>query len=396
MKKIVNLKHTLLAVSLPIFAFAADVRTNAQTDIEISRDIIPGDTKPIPVALSGFTGEAAEVIQFDLYVQGFTFTAPDAAQFLLSGSNNGNLVGRAQDRLNQALLVNKSYTGATLRRQAHTFVDDFLRSINRVGIGQTKIAFKVDNGAKGEIYVADFDGHGAQAVTHDNALVAAPAWVPRRLALCYTSYRSGNPDIFLHDLTTGRRSVLASYAGSNISPAPSPDGSKVAMILSKSGSVDLWVGNLDGGGLKQLTKSKDDESSPCWSPDGQWICFASKSGGRRALYKVPAAGGPVQRLATSGVSNPSEPDWSPDGRWIVFTSQMAGFEICVVPASGGTATVLVSGEDPSWAPNSRTVVFARRSGGGRRLSLLDVPTKQVKDVPRISGSGSSSQPSWAK
>jgi Tol biopolymer transport system component len=73
---------------------------------------------------------------------------------------------------------------------------------------------------------------------------------------------------------------------------------------------------------------------------------------------------------------------------------MGGFEICVVPADGrGDATVLVDGEDPSWSPNSRTLSFTRRSGGGH-LSLLDVPTKQVKDVSRISGSNS--QPSWAR
>ncbi len=382
----------ILFVSSWIAWFCA---AQAQTDITIEKPTFsPGNEKPVPVSLSGFTGEAAGVIQFDLYVQGFSFTVPDAAQYLLSGSNDGNLIGRATDRYNKSILVNKSYSGASLRRQAHAFVDDFLQALGRKGIGGTKIAFKVDTGKKGEIYIADFDGHSAQAITHDNALVAAPAWVPGRLALCYTSYRLGNPDIFLHDLTTGQRSGVARYAGSNISPAPSPDGSKVAMILSRSGSVDLWVANLDGSGLRQLTKSREDESSPCWSPDGQWICFAAKIRERRSLCKVPASGGPVQRLSTSGVANPSEPDWSPDGKWIVFTAQMGGFEICVVPAAGGTATLLVSGEDPSWAPNSRTVIYARRGGGSRRLSLLDVPTKQVKDVSRISGSNS--QPSWAK
>jgi len=146
--------------------------------------------------------------------------------------------------------------------------------------------------------------------------------------------------------------------------------------------------------LKRLTATREDDSSPCWSPDGQWICFATKIKDRRALCKIPASGGPAERILTSEASNPSEPDWSPDGKWIVFTAQMPGFEICVVRASGGQATVLVSGEDPSWASNSRTVVFARRRGGSRSLSLLDVPTKQVKDVPRISGSNS--QPSWAR
>ena len=386
-----NILSFLLAAGLLGFALAA----RAQTDIEISKLTLPGQEKPIPVSLSGFSGEAAAVIQFDLGAQGFKFTAPDAAQYLLSGSNDGNLTGRAQDRLNKNMLVNKAYTGATLRRQAHAFVDDFLAALGRKGIGQTKIAYKKSRGSSGEIHIADFDGFNEQAVTHDGAHVAAPVWVPNRLALYYTSYRNGNPNIFAHDLTTGQRSVLAAYAGLNTSAAPSPDGSKVAMILSKSGSPDVYVCNADGSGLKQLTNTKEDESSPCWSPDGQWICYAGKKDERRALWKVSPSGGAPVRIPTSGVSSPSEPDWSPDGKWIVFTTtRRGGFDICVVPATGGQATVLVGGEDPSWAPNSRTVVFANGLSGSRRLSLLDVPTKQVKDVSRISGSNS--QPSWAK
>jgi len=388
MKSSNSFTQILIAACLSVSAF----NLRAQQDIvEVEKFTRPGSEKPIPVFITGFTGEAAQVIQFDLFVQGFTNTPPEAAQYLISGSNNGNLTGRVTDKYNKSVLVNKGYTGAALRRQAHAFVDDFLKAINRKGIGQTKIAFKTETGGNKEIYVADFDGYNAQAVTRDAVNVAAPAWAGNKFALYYVSYKFGNPYIFFQDLGSSERRTFAGFPGSNISPAASPDGRKVAMILSKDGATDLYVSNADGSDLRRLTKSREDESSPCWSPDGQWICFAAKINERRSLCKVSVSGGQVQRIPTSGVSNPTEPDWSPDSRWIVFTRQAGGFEVCVVPSQGGDATVLVTGEDPSWAPNSRTVVYTRRSS--RSLSLLDVPTKQTKDISRISGS---SQPSWAR
>jgi TolB protein len=390
MKSITFLKQTL------VLGILLAMGASARAQIDINADVIPGNTRPIWVNLSGFTGEAAQVLQFDLYVQGFNFTNAQGAQYLLSGSSNGNLQGRATDNINKQNLVSKSYSGATLRRQAHAFADDFLKALGRKGIAQTKMVFKGESAPNSEIYVADFDGYNAQAVTKDDTLVAAPCWVPGRLALYYTSYKLGNPDIFHHDLSSGNRKTFARFGGSNISPAASPDGSKVAMILSKDGWTDLYVCNADGSGLKRLTKSPQDESSPCWSPDGQWICYASKDRERRSLSKVSPSGGQPQRIPIALAPNPTEPDWSPDGQWIAFTSQTGGFQICVVKAGGGEATVLAAGEDPSWAPNSRTLVCARRQGGRYVLSLLDVPTKQVKDVSRISGSNSQSQPSWAR
>ena len=383
-------KHLFIIVSL---ALANLLPAPAETIVVSGTSGL--NEKPIPVNVSGFSGEALEVIQFDLTVQGFTNVSTDAAQYLLSGSANGNLTGRAQDRINKSYLVNKNYSGASVRRQAHQFVDDFLAALGRKGIGGTKIAFKRSAGANSEVFVADFDGAGATGVTPDNSIVISPTWVPGKFALCYTSYRTGAPYIYQHDLASGKRTPIAAYPGSNFSPAVSSDGKRVAMILSKSGAVDLYVADLDGGTLNRLTKSKEDESSPCWSPDGQWICFAGKIDERRSLYKIPASGGKPTRIST-GVSNPTEPEWSPDGKWIVFTQQRrGGFDVCVVPAAGGSATVLVEGEDPSWAPNSRTVVYARRDGrGGKQLSMLDVPTKQTKTISRISGNNS--QPSWAK
>lgn len=391
------MKHLSATFALSGLLAALSLWSVRAQEIEIKKEgiWIPGATRAVPLALSGFSGEVAAVLRFDLEIAGFRLVAPAEAQFELNGSNSGNVQGALQDRISKTTIFSKAYGGASPRRQAHALADDVVLAVTgRRGVAQTRIAFKCDTGRSSEIYVSDYDGFGAQAVTHDNSIVAAPCWAPGHAALYYTSYKFGNPDIFRHDLQTGQRRAIARFSGLNTSAAVSPDGRRVAMILSKDGSPDVYVSDADGGNLKRLTATREDDSSPCWSPDGQWICFATKVQDRRMLCKVSAGGGPAQRLTTSGVSNPSEPDWSPDGKWIVFTAQMGGFEICVVPAGGGPATVLVSGEDPCWAPNSRTVVFARRQGGGRLLSLLDVPTKQVKDVARISGS--SSQPSWAR
>jgi TolB protein len=390
--KIKNLLRLSILTSL--LTAAATSLYAAEEEIPVTAVVQPGAMPPTWVSLSGFTGEAESILRFDLYVQGFNFTNADNALYIISGSNTGNLQGRVTTRANKtAALVSKAYSGGSVVEQVHAFVDEFVKTVGRGEIARTKIAFKRDTGQNSEIYVSAFDGYAPQAVTADNTIVAAPTWVPGRLAIYYTSYKLGNPDIFFHDLSSGQRHVFSRYSGLNSSAAVSSSG-KVSMILSKGGSPDVYACGADGGGLTRLTTTREDESSPCWSPDGEWICYATKVGGRRILQKVRATGGAPQTVSTAGVMSPSEPDWSPDGKWIAFTSQMANFEICVVPAGGGPVTELVAGEDPSWAPNSRTLIFTRREGGRRMLSLLDVPTKQYKDVSRIPGSNS--QPSWAK
>jgi TolB protein len=378
-------------VSAPINLSAADEAIN------VTRSF---GTKIIPISLSGYTGEAAAVLRFDLEVAGFEITTEEKAQYALSGNNDTTKVeGRLQDKLSKANLIAKAYTGDNTRTQSHALADDVVLAILKVpGIARTKVVFKQQPQASGngEIYISDYDGHNGKAVTTDNTIVAAPVWVPKHWHIFYTSYKSGYPWIYTHNLTSGERRPFARFPGLNSSASIGPDGTRVAMILSKGGSPDLWVCNIDGTGLTQLTKTATDESSPCWSPDGTKICFASRSEERRGLFVIPSTGGEMRRLNTGGEPNPSEPDWSPDGKSIVFTSQSrAGFAICVMSSQGGEVQPpLAEGEDPSWAPNSRTVIFTRRVGSKRVLSLLDVPTKRVKDTAQLSGSRS--QPNWAK
>ncbi len=373
----------------------------AEQSLDIDREIdVLGFVKPIPVQVTGFSREAEAILKFDLLFMGFEFTAQDKARYLIQGKNSpGRIEGIVYDPIAKQTKLAKAFTGANLRAQVHALADDIAQTLTgKPGIAQTKIAFvaKPTGVGVGEIHVADFDGYNAQAVTQDRVIVAAPAWAGRG-ALFYTSYKFGKPDIFSQSLASGARKAVARFNGMNSSAAVSPDGRRLAMILSKSGNPQVYVGNLDGSDLRQLTSGKGVNACPCWAPDNQTLCFVSDRGGSPGLYTIPAGGGTPARLPTIGVGRPTEPDWSPDGKYIVFTSQYRrGFNICLVATSGpkrGDAVVLADGQDPAWAPNSRAVVFARSAGNLHVLSLLDVPTKQVKDIARISGS---EQPSWAR
>jgi TolB protein len=349
----------------------------------------------IRVAVSGFSGEVESVLDFDLSVLGMEITTPDKAEYLVGGHGDGRVEGSLTPAGSDRALWMRAYAGGTIRSQAHALANDIVKEIRQTPpIFLGKIVFRQQEGAATEICVSDFDGFNPTAVTRDGALVDGPTWIPGGGGIFYTSWKNGDTQILKHNLTTGARSVFAGYPGANFSPEVSPDGQKVAMILSKGGSPNLYVSDIDGGNPRQLTHTRDEDSSPCWGPDSREICFVCRSG-RAQLQIIGAEGGPARPVRVAGIyGNMTSPDWSPDGKQIAFTSGSGHFTICVAPAEGGDAQRLVEGEDPCWAPNSRTIIFCRRANNKRTLCLLDVPTKHVKDVRQLSGN--CSEPSWAR
>ena len=367
--------------------------------MKIRKWSVEGFPPPIPVHISGFSGEVDTAIKFDLLFMGFKQTSEKEARYLIQGKNEpGRVEGIVYDPISKQTKLAKAFTGGNTRVQAHALSDAIAQALGQIPIAQTKIAFVNQRTGigPGEICVADYDGHNTQQITQDGAIVAAPTWAGKS-QLFYTSYKFGKPDIFSQNLASGARKAVMRFNGLNSSAAVSPDGRRLAMILAKSGNPEVYVSDLDGGNLRQLTSGKGVNATPCWSPDNRTLCFVSDRRGTAALFTISAEGGTPVRLATVGANRPTEPDWSPDGKYIVFTSQFREFQICIVPTEGprrGQAAVVVAGQDPTWAPNSRAVIFSRDVNHQHVLSVLDVPTKQVKDTARISGSAS--QPSWAR
>lgn len=388
-------KHLRISLAI-VFLLASGTTPGAQ------KLVVPGGftndkSLPIPVSIKGFPPEITAILTFDLKVAGCIIRPEDESQFRLNGKLNGSKIeGHLTDAAGKSL-ISKVYQGAKTRTLTHAFANDvILKATGTPGIASTRVAFKNRNRGKGEIFIMDYDGHGLVQATRDGSIVAAPSWGIGNRYLFYTLYALGNPDIFSHNLSNGKRIPIVRLAGSNLTPVPSPNGRKLAMVLSKSGSPNLYVADMNGKNLRRLTHIRDGVSSPTWSPDGQWICYTSREAGPARLFKIRASGGSSQRISTVGAGPATEPDWSPDGKTIAFTTQSrSGFTLCTVPAAGGKVEFLVAGEDPSWAGNSRTMMFVkRRADQTYLLSILDVPTKQVNDVPlRL---GNASQPAWAR
>lgn len=370
-----------MVLTLPLPAGAQDPPT-----ITIRK----GDT--VEVALTGISGQAADILKSDLEMSGVVKLAPaDAATYRVSGqATGGGVSGNVVDNRGSTVL-SSAYRG-DLRSAVHQFADDIVETLTgRPGIASSKIAFVSNKTGRKEIYLCDYDGNNLTQLTRDNAISVAPALNADATKLAYTGYHSGYADIYVIDLRSGARSRVVKFPGTNSGASFSPDGGRIACTVSKDGNPELYVMRSGGGGAKRLTKSRGVEASPSWSPDGDEIVFTSDDRGSPQLYRIPARGGGPKRIST-GYNYCTEPSWSPDGRRIAFNIREGGFKVAVLDLQRGGVSVLTGGgaENPSWGADSRHLVYAE----GSSLVVMDSETGERRTI--VSGLGKISEPSWSR
>src|SRR5690606_25886346 len=174
--------------------------------------------------------------------------------------------------------------------------------------------------------------------------------------LAYVSFEKKKPIIYVQSLVSGQRYVLANFKGNNSAPAWSPDGKRLAIVLTHGANSQIYTINADGTGLKQVTRSRAIDTEPVWSPDGSSIYFTSDRGGSPQIYRMSAAGGSAQRITFEGAYNVS-PRVSPDGKTLAYVQRDGGkFRVTVQDLTSGQVQALSEtsqDESPSFAPNGR-------------------------------------------
>ncbi len=288
-------------------------------------------------------------------------------------------------------------TQADLRLVAHRIADFIYEKLTgERGIFSTRISYVTKNGGRYTLWVADADGENAQLAFGSSEPIISPAWSPAGNQLAYVSFESRKPVVYVQDVSTGKRRLIANFRGSNSAPAWSPDGRTLAVTLSRDGGSQLYtIDAANGGEPRRLMQSSGIDTEPAYSPDGRSIYFVSDRGGAPQIYRVSAGGGSAERVTFSGSYNIS-PAISPDGQSLAYISRIGGaFKLHVMDLKSGDVRALTdtsTDESPSFAPNSKLIVYATQQGG--RDSLMTT-TLDGKIKARLSGQGGDiREPSW--
>ncbi len=291
-----------------------------------------------------------------------------------------------------------------MRDVAHQIADQIYEKILGVrGAFWTRVAYVTASGlGQGTQYalmVADSDGFNPQTIVHSKEPLLSPAWSPDGRKLAYVSFERGNSTIYVQEITTGARQVLASFKGINGAPAFSPDGNRLAMTLSKSGNPEIYVMDLGSKALTQVTHHYGIDTEAVWTPDGRSLLFTSDRAGKPQVYSVSASGGEPVRISFQGESN-ARATVSFDGKKIGMAQGNGNiYRIAVLDRSFGGAgrwQTLSPGnldESPSFAPNGGMLLYATREG--RRGVLYAVSADGRVRLRLVTADADVREPAWS-
>ena len=292
---------------------------------------------------------------------------------------------------------------ADLRSVAHQIADLVYEKVLGVpGAFWTRMAYVTMTGTapnlRYALMVADSDGYNPQTVVSSKEPLLSPAWSPDSRKLAYVSFERGNSAIYVQEILTGSREVLASFKGINGAPAFSPDGNRLALTLSMSGNPEIYVMDLATKKLNQLTKHFAIDTEPAWMPDGQSIVFTSDRAGKPQLYQIDAGGGDPTRVTFQGEYN-GRASISYDGKSIAMAQGNGNvYRIAVLDRSrgGGEVRVLSPGnldESPSFAPNGSMLLYAAREGAKGVLYAVSADARVRQRL--VLADGDVREPAWS-
>ena len=332
------------------------------------------------------------------------------AEFLLVGrveptdNDQVRLTFEMFDVFGRTRVLDGAFVGPVgqLRRMGHALSDRVFEYLTgKRGVFQTKLAYVTvercsEKDQTFRLMVADADGANQQTVFTSELPIMGPAWSPEGQRLAYVSFENNQSRIFVQELATGQRRVVADFGGQNTAPSFSPDGRSLVFVNSQEGNPELYIVNLGTNAVRRLTRSGAIDTEPKFSDDGQRILFTSSRAGNPHLYELALNGGQPKRVTFEGRYN-SNGDYVPESDKITFVHQFdRDYQIAVMDLNDGIMDVVTASgldESPSPAPNGQMLVYATSVEGRGVLGLVSIDGRVGTLIP--SRVGDVREPAWS-
>jgi TolB protein len=189
------------------------------------------------------------------------------------------------------------------------------------------------------------------------------------------------------------------------------DGKTLIISKSETGkSSQVFTIPMDGSSPPKLLTAKYPSYWHGISPDGKTLVYCAERDGAWDIYSIPTAGGTETRITTAeGLDD--GPEYSYDGNWIYFNSNRTGtMHAYRMKPDGTDAEQLTNDALDNWFPhpspdNKSAVIISYLEdqkgshpfGKDVKLRLLDVETKEIKDLTKVfyGGQGTINVHSWS-
>ncbi|MFT4021312.1 MAG: Tol-Pal system beta propeller repeat protein TolB [Acinetobacter sp.] len=304
----------------------------------------------------------------------------------------------------QQYLLNEVLTAPTsrLRQAGHTISDAIYQALTGIpGDFSGRIAYVLRNPAtpakRYTLQIADTDGERPFTVLSSHDPILSPTWTPDGKKIAYVSFETKRPAIYLQDLSTGQRQILASYTGLNGAPSFSPDGQFMLFTASMDGNPEIYRMNLSTRQIQRLTNDSAIDTEARYTPDGKAFIFTSDRGGSAQIYRYTFADGSTKRITFRGSFN-ARGTISADGKKIAMVHRPTGssYKVALQDLNSGVLNILTPtnlDESPSFSPNGQMVVYATHEGSRGLLSIMSINGQFRMNLP--SEQGEVREPAWA-